>query len=182
MLNKTEPMDPRSGDVGSVAFPLQSQPKAVRIKKNVRKGGEDMLRVFVGEADAYALLAEAALQVWGMAALPGIARLPGGKPVFPDHPDQHFSLSHSGGLALVALSDRPVGADIEVIRPRSPGLPAYVCRGAEYDRFLALGGDWPAFYTLWTEKESLLKYTGEGLKALRRSALPAGCARLAMCR
>lgn len=134
-----------------------------------------MLRVFVGEGDAYALLAEAVRQVWGMAALPGIARLPGGKPVFPGHPDWHFSLSHSGGLALVALADRPVGADIEVIRPRGAGLPAYVYQGAEYDRFLALGGDWPAFYTLWTETESILKYTGEGLKAMRRAALPAGC-------
>lgn len=134
-----------------------------------------MLRVFVGEGDAYALLAGAVRQVWGMDALPEISRLPGGKPVFPGCPHMHFSLSHSGPLSLVALADRPVGADIEVIRPRSAGLPAYVYKGAEYDRFLALGGDWPAFYTLWTETESVLKYTGEGLKALRRAALPEEC-------
>lgn len=135
-----------------------------------------MLRVFVGKGDAYVLLAEAVRKVWGIDALPEVARLPGGKPFFPDHPDRHFSLSHSGGLALAALADRPVGADIEVIRPRSAALPAYVYQGAEYERFLALGGDWPAFYTLWTETESILKYTGEGLKALRRRTLPAGCA------
>lgn len=134
-----------------------------------------MLRVFAAEGDAYDLLARAVKEVWGMDALPGIARLPGGKPVFPEHPDRHFSLSHSGKLALCALSDRPVGADIEMIRTRSAGLPAYVYKGAEYERFLSLGGDWSAFYTLWTETESILKYTGEGLKALRRVALPAGC-------
>ncbi|MGN0968993.1 MAG: 4'-phosphopantetheinyl transferase family protein [Oscillospiraceae bacterium] len=134
-----------------------------------------MLRVFVGEGDARELLARAVRQTWGLDALPEIARLPGGKPVFPNYPDLHFNLSHSGTLALCALSDRPVGADLEVIRPRSAKLPAYVYKGAEYDRFLALGGDWNAFYTLWTEKESILKYTGEGLKALRRAALPAGC-------
>lgn len=134
-----------------------------------------MLCVFAGEGDAYALLAEAARQVWGMEALPEISRRPGGKPFFPDHPGRHFSLSHSGSLALCALADRPVGADIEVVRPRSARLPAYVYRGAEYDRFLTLGGDWGAFYTLWTETESILKYTGEGLRALRRTALPAGC-------
>lgn len=134
-----------------------------------------MLRVFVTEGNAYALLTEAARQVWGLETLPEIARLPDGKPFFPGYPDLHFNLSHSGALALCALADRPVGADIEVIRPRSAGLPAYVFRGAEYDRFLALGGDWGAFYTLWTEKESILKYTGEGLKALGRAALPAGC-------
>lgn len=134
-----------------------------------------MLRVFVGEGDAYALLERAVRQVWGWETLPEIARLSGGKPFFPGHPEHHFSLSHSGALALCALADCPVGADIEVVRPRSTGLPAYVFKGAEYDRFLALGGDWDAFYTLWTEKESILKYTGEGLKALRRAALPAGC-------
>ncbi|MGM9606766.1 MAG: 4'-phosphopantetheinyl transferase family protein [Oscillospiraceae bacterium] len=134
-----------------------------------------MLRVFMGEGDAYALLAGAVRQVWGMEALPEISRLPGGKPVFSRCPDRHFSLSHSGSLVLCALSDHPVGADIEVIRPRSEKLPAYVYKGAEYDRFLALGGGWDAFYTLWTETESILKYTGEGLKALRRADLPAGC-------
>lgn len=134
-----------------------------------------MLRVFVAEGNAYALLAEAARRVWEMEKLPEISRLPGGKPFFPDHPDRHFNLSHSGSLALCALADHPVGADIEAIRPRSAGLSAYVFKGAEYDRFLALGGDWSAFYTLWTEKESILKYTGEGLKALRRSEPPAGC-------
>lgn len=134
-----------------------------------------MLYVFVEEGDAHALLERAVERAWGWKALPEVARLPGGKPFFPDCPDRHFNLSHSGPLALCALADRPVGADIEVIRPRSAGLPAYVCKGEEYERYLALGGDWRAFYTLWTEKESILKYTGEGLQALRRAALPAGC-------
>lgn len=134
-----------------------------------------MLRVFVGEEDARELLTRAVRQVWGLDALPKVRRLPGGKPVFADYPNFHFNLSHSGTLALCALSDRPVGTDIEVIRPRSAKLPAYVFKGAEYDRFLALGGDWNAFYILWTEKESIMKYTGEGLKALRRAELPAGC-------
>lgn len=134
-----------------------------------------MLQVFVDEGDAYALLERAIRQTWGLERLPEIARLPGGKPFFPGHPDRHFNLSHSGSLALCALADRPVGADIEVIRPRREGLSAYVFKEKEYDRFLALGGDWDAFYTLWTEKESILKYTGEGLKALRSSVLPPEC-------
>lgn len=134
-----------------------------------------MLRVFAGRGDAYALLLDSARAVWGWKELPEIVRLPGGKPVFAHVPDHHFSLSHSGGLALCALSDRPVGADIELVRPRRAGLPDYVFRGAERDRFLALGGDWSAFYTLWTETESIIKYTGEGLRAWRRAELPAGC-------
>ena len=61
------------------------------------------------------------------------------------------------------------------MRPRRAGLPAYVCRGAEYDRYLALGGDWPAFYALWTQRESIVKYTGEGLRAWRSAVVPDGC-------
>ena len=135
-----------------------------------------MLHIFVEEGDAWALLARAVRQVWGMEELPETVRLPGGKPVFAQFPDCHFSLSHSGALALCALSDNPVGADIERVRPRRSKLPAYALQGVEYERYLALGGDWPAFYVLWTEKESILKYTGEGLKAFRRCALPPECA------
>lgn len=133
-----------------------------------------MLMVFKREGDAHALLRDAIRQVWGLDA-PEIVRRPDGKPVFARYPDLHFNLSHSGALTLCALSDRPVGADIEIVRPHRAGLPAYVFQGAEYERYLALGGGWEAFYTLWTEKESILKYTGEGLKALRRAELPAGC-------
>lgn len=135
-----------------------------------------MLRVFVGEGDVWELLRRAVKEVWGMDELPPVIRLSTGKPVFAQCPDHHFSLSHSGNMALCALSDRAVGADIELIRPRREGLPDYVFRGEDFQRYIRLGGDWPAFYTLWTEKESIVKYTGEGLKAIRRSCVPAECA------
>ncbi len=134
-----------------------------------------MLRVFLSKGDAYQLLTRAAKAVWGMDSLPEILRAEGGKPFFRDHPERHFSLSHSGDFALCALSDAPVGADIEAVRPRKEGLPGYAFQGADYARYLELGGNWEAFYTLWTEVESIVKYTGEGLKAWRRAALPEGC-------
>ena len=134
-----------------------------------------MLRVFAAKMDPYALLARAVKTVWGMDSLPDILRAEGGKPCFKDHPERHFNLSHSGQFALCALSDVPVGVDVEVIRPRKEGLPAYTFKGADYERYLTLGGDWDAFYILWTEVESIIKYTGEGLKAYRRAELPDGC-------
>lgn len=134
-----------------------------------------MLRVFIEEGNTWDLLKRAAGQVWGFAELPEISCQPGGKPFFVSHPECHFSLSHSGELALCALSDKPVGADLELIRPRRAGFPAYVFRGAAYERYLALGGDWGAFYALWTELESIVKYTGEGLRAWRRAEVPAEC-------
>ena len=134
-----------------------------------------MLRVFLTRGDAYQLLTRAVKAVWGMDSLPEISRAQGGKPCFKDCPDRHFNLSHSGEYALCALSDAPVGVDIEAVRPRKEGLPAYTFKGADYERYLALGGDWDAFYTLWTEVESVIKYTGEGLRAYRRAILPEGC-------
>lgn len=134
-----------------------------------------MLQVFWAKGDAYVLLAAAARQVWGWEALPPLERLAGGKPVFPGLAERQFSLSHSGGLALCALSDRPVGADLEILRPRRAQLPARILQGDAWGRFQELGGDWPAFYTLWTEVESIIKYTGQGLRAWRRAVLPQGC-------
>lgn len=110
------------------------------------------------------LLAWALAQEYGLTSLPPLARTPLGKPYFPDRPDLEFSLSHSGRLTLCALSARPVGVDIEQIRPRGASLPRYALTAAEYARFQAAGGDWPAFYTLWTRKEAWCKYTGQGLR------------------
>ena len=63
------------------------------------------------------LLALAAREEWGLASLPEIGRLPGGKPFFPSQPQLHFNLSHSGSYALCALDTSPVGVDIQVVKP-----------------------------------------------------------------
>ncbi len=53
---------------------------------------------------------------------PLIARTDLGKPYFPEWPGVHFSISHTAAAAMVGLSDRPVGVDIERIRPVSRRL------------------------------------------------------------
>ena len=101
------------------------------------------------------LLRRAAALAWGWRALPELARSGRGKPYFRHWPEKWFSLSHSGGLTLCALSDDgPVGVDVEVERPRRPGLMAYALSPAEQ---AACRGDWGEFYRLWTLKESWCK-------------------------
>ena len=88
---------------------------------------------------------------------------------FPDAPQICFNLSHSGPLALCGTGSAPLGVDLEILRPRREGLAKYALSEAEYDFFRQQGGDWGAFYTLWTLKEAKVKCTGRGLRQLPRT-------------
>ncbi|MBR5534841.1 MAG: 4'-phosphopantetheinyl transferase superfamily protein [Ruminiclostridium sp.] len=103
---------------------------------------------------------------YGISPLPELEWTEQGKPFFPALPHIQFSISHSKSLILCALSDRPVGVDIEDIRPRRDSLPAYALTKPEFAQYQDWGGDWSAFYALWTRKEAWCKYTAQGLKAL----------------
>ena len=110
------------------------------------------------------LLAHILKTEYGISPLPELARTEAGKPYFPSLPDLQFNISHSKGFVLCALSGRPVGVDIEEIRPHRDSLPRYALSSQEYADYEALGADWPAFYSLWTRKEAWCKYTGQGLR------------------
>ena len=116
----------------------------------------------VEQMEAHALLA-LMLEERGIEPLPQIARREKGKPYFPDRPHLHFSLSHTGPLSLCALSDRPIGADMERLGTPREGLPAYVLSPRELAWFQERGEAWEDFYTLWTLKEARVKCTGEGI-------------------
>ena len=110
------------------------------------------------------LLLRAALEELG--AEPGpLAVGPQGKPFFPDRPDLHFNLSHSGETVLCALSPSPVGCDIETISSARPELAARFFHPAEREILASLPEAEAAadFARLWTLKESYLKATGAGL-------------------
>ena len=118
-------------------------------------------------------LLEAAVRLyWGWAVLPSIERSPRGKPFFPGPEGRHFSLSHSGGLALCALSDGPVGVDIEAVRPRRAGLPRRLLSQEELSRF---DGSWEDFYRIWTLKESWCKREDTPLYPPRGVESPPPC-------
>lgn len=104
--------------------------------------------------------------------LPSIAYSPLGKPFFPDFPHLHFNISNNGQFTVCAISTHPVGVDIERIKIRNPKLFTYALCEEEWFKHKTLGGDWPAFYTLWTKKEAWSKYTGAGLRQCLQSAPP----------
>lgn len=112
----------------------------------------------MGYGDPYALLAP----LLGERDLPNIRRTERGKPYLVND-SRFFSVSHSHGLALCAVADTEVGADIETIRPRNPNFPNYVLNEAEVVWFTRRGSRWADFYALWTLKEAVAKCTGEGI-------------------
>lgn len=89
-----------------------------------------------------------------------------GKPYLKSTDEVHFSISHSGNMAMCAVDDQPVGADIEIIRPFQAGLEKRIMSEAENSVFAQDPHKIQLFYKIWTLKESYLKYTGQGLGAL----------------
>jgi 4'-phosphopantetheinyl transferase len=79
-----------------------------------------------------------------------------------------FSLSHSGDLALVAVSlGRDLGVDVEQVRPRvdHEGFAARYFSPRERDALARIppGDRLHAFLEIWTLKEAYLKACGDGL-------------------
>jgi 4'-phosphopantetheinyl transferase len=94
-----------------------------------------------------------------------------GKPELPPNRNAaslHFSVAHSGGSAVIAVTRRrPVGVDVECVRPVA-NLMALVrtCFTAEeQSEFWRLPGGirCRALHVGWTRKEAFVKATGEGL-------------------
>ena len=80
------------------------------------------MELWLGAGDAYGLLAELVKTEYGLSPLPETAREESGKPFFPGFRALHFNLSHSGTLALCALS---------------AGI--YLFRGREFDILVHIG-------------------------------------------
>ena len=113
------------------------------------------------------------LLTFGIKALYGLDILPvigydiHGKPYFPHREDIHFNISHCEGLVVCAISDAPVGVDVERIAPVSDNLPKRVLSEEELDQLSRLPKESPEylekFYRFWTLKESAVKQSGKGL-------------------
>ena len=126
------------------------------------------------------LLAHALRQI-GVSDL-SLHRLPNGKPILASCPDIHFNLSHSGTLAVCAISDQPVGVDVEALQSADPDIAAMCFQSREREWMNRSNDPIRAFTRLWTRKESYLKLLGTGLShplnsfcVIPGEDIPAGC-------
>lgn len=86
-----------------------------------------------------------------------------GKPFLPGGPA--FNLSHSDGLACLAIAARVLGADIEAHREIEEGVAERFFSPQEFATLSALPPEeWtPGFFRCWTRKEAVVKAMGDGL-------------------
>ena len=121
---------------------------------------------------AYLLLKKGLEAEYGITENVEFGYAEGGKPFIKGHETIHFNLSHCRTAVACAIHDRPVGIDIETVRPFKESLARHVLSLSEYEKAIASADPAYEFTRLWTMKESLLKLTGRGLRADLRSLLP----------
>lgn len=110
---------------------------------------------------------------------------PRGKPYLPaPFSDIRFNLSHSGGLALLAVSTAAeVGVDLEQRRRIAAGpiAAAWLHDGEQRDLLRRDGNDRAAaFFRLWCRKEAVVKAQGTGLRFPLHQFRVSACARRAV--
>lgn len=89
-----------------------------------------------------------------------------GKPYFKNHKEIHFNISHSQKCAIVSVSDKDVGCDIELIAPQKLDIAEKFFHKNEYNYLQSLNNPDEqsyVFFRLWTLKESYVKALGKGM-------------------
>jgi len=94
-----------------------------------------------------------------------------GKPVLLQPGGINFNISHSGDWVVCAVSNEPVGIDIETIKPIEFNIAERFFTETEYSDLMNKEDNERLryFYTLWTLKESYIKAVGKGLSILLNS-------------
>lgn len=75
----------------------------------------------------------------------------------------YFSISHCKHGIAVAISEMPIGIDIEHIRTAKPDLVARTMNENEQQQIWSSDQPDVAFTSLWTQKEAVLKMQGTGI-------------------
>jgi 4'-phosphopantetheinyl transferase len=86
-----------------------------------------------------------------------------GKPFCNSLDDFHFNVSHSGSWIVCAVDRKPVGIDVEKISTIDLDISKNFFSEEEHSDLLLSKDPWDYFFTLWSLKESYIKFIGKGL-------------------
>ena len=120
---------------------------------------------------AYLLLKRALREEYGITENPVFEYGEHGKPTIADHPEIFFNLSHCREAVACAVSDKPVGIDVESVRSFKESLVRYTMNDEEVEQIMTAPRPEVAFIRLWTMKEARLKLTGEGINDNMKTVL-----------
>lgn len=113
---------------------------------------------------AYRLLQDMLCETYGITESPIFCTLDNGKPVILGHEDIHFNISHCKKGVACAISDCPVGIDIECIRETvKESLAEYIFNDYELEMLHHSPTPSVVFTRLWTMKEAVVKLSGRGI-------------------
>jgi len=86
-----------------------------------------------------------------------------GKPYLSNYSNVHFNISHSGEYVICAVSNKPVGVDIQKIGQYNYDVAKRVCNETELKQIEDSLDKASEFTKLWTQKEAVLKMYGTGI-------------------
>jgi 4'-phosphopantetheinyl transferase len=89
-----------------------------------------------------------------------------GKPFLKDNPNFNFNISHAEDYVVCAIDHKPIGIDIEKIRPieyKSIANNFFTSKELNFIMEENLNNQLNKFYEIWTLKESYAKACGQGL-------------------
>ena len=114
-------------------------------------------------ATTYLLLCKGLRELYGITEKPIFEYGAHGKPFIVGHTDIHFNFSHCKEAVVCAISNRPIGVDVDSIRKYKDSLVQYTMNAKEIQQIKQAECPDIAFTRLWTMKEARLKLTGEGI-------------------
>ncbi len=139
-------------------FSLMSPEKQQRVNKF--RFADDKKRTVAGE-----MLARKTIAEWCSVDETDIVfyKNEHGKPYLKDLPC-YFNISHSGDFVVCAVSENEIGIDIEKLRPIDLKIARRVFTENEQKRLFSelKEQQQDIFFSLWTEKEAVLKCLGTG--------------------
>lgn len=86
-----------------------------------------------------------------------------GKPYIYGADNWHFNISHTDGMIGIAVSDEPVGIDVESIGDADLRIAKRFFTVSENYYIESAECKDKRFLEIWTKKEAYLKYIGKGL-------------------
>jgi 4'-phosphopantetheinyl transferase len=86
-----------------------------------------------------------------------------GKPYIESINNFHFNVSHSGDWIVCAIDNKPIGIDIEEISTIDLDISKNFFSKKEHEDLLLSNDPFDYFFTLWSLKESYIKFIGKGL-------------------